>query len=918
VPEMEIPWPVGGRNENWDYSNQPADTCRESKNVRGIDPITGRTRGAQRSGMSKADDDQVALDTPIKDMNLVVVDDKLYTYAEEGGTLVWQTESPGKLHGQAVAVGPQGDLYVIDGKDGFLKISHSSGKVIYKRSVPKVTSGQVIRRIQTDPNGGIYIAVTGGGGATDARIWKYQETSETQAEISWIISPGRVCRTMVFNKSLLYVGTGAGGGGDEPLVQIWGKIYTANPVKHVEFEVGATLGGAYSDDWDVWGMAVNDAGDIFVTQWDDPEATTNDSAISKWENDGTFLYGVQASAMPDPSGVGTTPDGGIGLDVAVNSDGDVYTIGVQYDASPGNTVRKLVDTGTKLSTLVSDGAWATDVPVTYLNYSRIAVDAFDNVYVPRISAVGAGQGVKVFKSTGLAGAAVEEEVGGFSMPDNNPPVALALPLSNPDYGEDDVDRAEFLYTVTEKAVSLNNDSIVFKHRLVDITQTTGSARSFRGTVATGGNLKVFDSAFAISDPQGGTGIFDTNGNWVQSTVLFREVFFTDGRDYNVYRPLFIENDADGEVFPYRADIGEIPPRCKLIETWRGRIVLARDPEDPHNWHMSKAGDAYNWNQFPANVQATTAISGNNSPQVGLIPDIVNAVVPYNDDLLLFGGDHSLYRLTGDPMAGGSIDLVSDVTGMSFGRPWVKDPDGRLFFVGSRGGVYVMNPFTGAVDRISRHRVERSLQDIDFELYHTKLVWNYREEGLHVFLLPYGSGGTLVSHWFWDEKNDAWWEDKYGITADTTRQPTAALLYDADDPDDRIVLLGSEDGFLRKWDETARDDDGLAIDAFVTIGPLIPASSGREFRFRRLNVVLDSAQQGVNYELYTSDTPDKIPTLPVAQGKLGPGRNPSQLVRARGSVAWLRLRQRSLNQRFAYESGSLEASPSGRARSRVNG
>lgn len=50
---MEFPFPIGGLNENTPAGKQPRGTTSLARNVRSTDPVTGRERGAQRSGLSR-------------------------------------------------------------------------------------------------------------------------------------------------------------------------------------------------------------------------------------------------------------------------------------------------------------------------------------------------------------------------------------------------------------------------------------------------------------------------------------------------------------------------------------------------------------------------------------------------------------------------------------------------------------------------------------------------------------------------------------------------------------------------------------------------------------------------------------------------------------------------------------------------
>ena len=39
-----------------------------------------------------------------------------------------------------------------------------------------------------------------------------------------------------------------------------------------------------------------------------------------------------------------------------------------------------------------------------------------------------------------------------------------------------------------------------------------------------------------------------------------------------------------------------------------------------------------------------------------------------------------------------------------------------------------------------------------------------------------------------------------------------------DPDDRVTVIGCNDGYVRKFDATATTDDGTAISSYVYFGP----------------------------------------------------------------------------------------------------
>lgn len=634
-------------------------------------------------------------------------------------------------------------------------------------------------------------------------------------------------------------------------------------------------------------------------------------SICKWDSNGRLVWCYNANSGAESE----ANSGGVGWGVKVNRlTGDVYSVGRSdvdsdtasvIDYAGTADVRMLKDEGDDFSDSTGDDAWR----VTGLSGSatwehpRIDVDKFGNVYFPF------GQFLYVYDNEGSLVTVYGDVAADL--------LAVAIDPDVPDFGsQTGLDRAEFMYIGArgsgQAGTSRNLDATyaegVRRVRLLTETGQTGSPRTVTNTVVSNGTIQTFVSgATAHSTPTGGSSALDSSSQYVQSAVLYQKIYFVDGRNSVIFDPV-----ADTVTAWESESAGQIPARPRLIESWRGRLVLARAPDDPQNWFMSRKDDPLNWDYFPAVPTELDAVAGNNSP-AGLVPDLVNTMVPYSDDLLIFGGDHSIWALVGDPAAGGRLDLVTDVTGMSWGRPWAKDPNGVLYFFGSRGGLYRLVPGSKP-DRVSLNRIERRLQDVDLANYHMRLAYNYRDEGVHIFQIPFGSGGTSVKHWFYEIKTDSFWEDQFGTSTTTTVQPTAVYLLDADDFDDRTLLLGGEDSYIRQWSASSKNDDALAIDAQVLMGPLPGRVEGFDTQFSGLNVVLTSTLHGGRYEMFAAEDPEDVGQI-RRNGVLVPGRNPPKWDRVTGPYCWVRIRNSALDESFAVERVFIHGSPAGWARPR---
>lgn len=360
-----------------------------------------------------------------------------------------------------------------------------------------------------------------------------------------------------------------------------------------------------------------------------------------------------------------------------------------------------------------------------------------------------------------------------------------------------------------------------------------------------------------------------------------KVFFADGVN-QVYFDAFT-----GTVERWTPTAGELPvdddDNCpRLICTWRGRTVQAALFGDPFNWFMSAVSDPFDWNYSPLSPSSTQAVAGNNSP-LGFIGDIVTALIPYSDDILIFGGDHTIYAMRGDPAAGGNIDLVTDEIGMAWGMPYCKDPRGVLYFFSNRTGIFRFNPQGQQPERLSGG-IEQLLLAIDTGSNIVRMAWDDRVQALHVWVTPLVAP-TATTHYIWEERAGAWFTDQY---ASPLFDPLCVVTYDGNSPNDRVVLLGCWDGYVRKLDPTATTDDGLDITSDVYIGPILTANLD-EIRLKDLQAVMGENAGEVTFRVYCGTTAEiALSNQPAFTGTWKSGRNFTQGVKRAGHAIYLRL------------------------------
>lgn len=345
--------------------------------------------------------------------------------------------------------------------------------------------------------------------------------------------------------------------------------------------------------------------------------------------------------------------------------------------------------------------------------------------------------------------------------------------------------------------------------------------------------------------------------------------------------------------------------CKYISLYRGRIVLWGLSEDPQNWFMSAAGDPLDWDYAPATTSATQAVAGNNS-DAGRIGDVLLCCAPYSDDLMVMGGDHTLWVMRGDPAAGGTIDNISYQAGISGPEAYAWSPDGSLYFFGN-GKVWRMPPgASGQPEPISQGRMDAIFEAVDLGLYRTVLVWDRDAHGLHVYFVPASLSQPTSApyHYYWDQGTDSFWKDQNPAS----HGPVTATIFDADDPNDRAVLLGGYDGYIRCTDDAAPDDDGTPISSYVKIGPMIPGGDLYNARLNYLLTTLSSTSNSVRLEVYSAETAEAVMAASTAvfSKSLVAGRNPPVLQRVSGNAFILKLVNDDSGHSYSWAVESIHA------------
>ena len=358
--------------------------------------------------------------------------------------------------------------------------------------------------------------------------------------------------------------------------------------------------------------------------------------------------------------------------------------------------------------------------------------------------------------------------------------------------------------------------------------------------------------------------------------------------------------------------GTMPNKAYLICIYQGRVVISGNPEYPQQWYMSAATNPFNF-LYGAD-DPMSAVAGNNADACQA-PDIVRALIPFHDDYLIFGCASTMHVLRGSPVSGGSLDNLSDTTGIFGSHSWCFGPDGELYIFGT-GGVYKIDRDFTRMENLSGKVLPELVKDEDADptTHRITMAFDRKRNGLVICITTISTGAN--SNYFFSLHTKGFYPETYPNECG----PYSLLYYDANDPAYSDLLVGCKDGYVRKFLDTAKDDDvggsDDAISSYVTL-PILPlaelGNEGKlsEMTFHSAGGAANGAfsdSDGFSWELHTADDAETCleditdgATAFTSGTVSGTGRSGRKRPKMRGAYAGLKLYNSTASETFAINS-----------------
>jgi hypothetical protein len=139
-----------------------------------------------------------------------------------------------------------------------------------------------------------------------------------------------------------------------------------------------------------------------------------------------------------------------------------------------------------------------------------------------------------------------------------------------------------------------------------------------------------------------------------------------------------------------------------------------------------------------------------------------------------------------------------------------------------------------------------------------------------------AASAAATHFFYEQRTGGWFQDQF---SNANHNPLCACQFDGNNPEDRVVLMGSWDGVCRFLDPNAQNDDGRIIQSSVVMGPLFTEGLLETVMLKELQFVLGADSGEVEYAILAGRTAEAaLASTPRVTGTLLGGRNQTEAIR----------------------------------------
>lgn len=365
---------------------------------------------------------------------------------------------------------------------------------------------------------------------------------------------------------------------------------------------------------------------------------------------------------------------------------------------------------------------------------------------------------------------------------------------------------------------------------------------------------------------GAQGIFDENVG--SGATAWSLIYRTTTTEF-VHSQTITGADSGATVTPAAAENIVAPPHwlnwtltsgtfpdggSNILSLCWGRIFM-NSIYHPHQWFATRVADPLDLLLVVDDV--ASAQNSQATTKAGLVGDQLIALIPYKGNAQVFGCLDNMFVMRADPAKGGFFTTLSDTTGIFSDTSYCWDDKGNLYFVGN-DGIYALS--ANAIieglppENLTKDRVPKLISNLGLNRRTDRIAMEYDKDRYGVSISVTQRDGKWSAIIWLDLRYGGVFVEEY----QEAHLPTSAFYFNSRVKSERGLIMGCNDGYIRKWDESQKSDDGSnAIESEVLIGPIVGEDMRTKMDMSELSITTGINTDSVTVSIYTGDTAQKM-------------------------------------------------------------
>ena len=278
-------------------------------------------------------------------------------------------------------------------------------------------------------------------------------------------------------------------------------------------------------------------------------------------------------------------------------------------------------------------------------------------------------------------------------------------------------------------------------------------------------------------------------------------------------------------------------------------------QHPHQWFATRINDPLDLLLVTDDV--ASAQNSQTTTQEGLVGDQLVAMVPYKGNTQVFGCFNHMFVMRADPAKGGLFTTLSDTTGIFSHTSYCWDDKNNLYFMGF-DGIYALSAeaiIEGAPPvNLTKEHLPKLISAMGLNRRTDRVTMAYDKDryGIEVSVSQFDGEWSAI---FWiDLRTGGVFPEEY----QEDHIPTSLFYFDARTKAERTLLAGCNDGYIRKWSESDKSDDGSnAIESEVLIGPISGQSVRSKTGVTEISIKTGIDTDSITASVYSGQTAEKV-------------------------------------------------------------